>query len=43
MAQVMRGGIASEDFSVPGRSWVLLAAWGVVGLFAVTAALRRRK
>ena len=43
MAQVMRGGIASEDFSVPGRSWVVLAAWGVVGLFAVTTALRHRK
>ena len=42
MAQVMRGGLASEDFSVPGRSWVLLAVWGMLGLFAVTVALRRR-
>ena len=42
MAQVVRAGLASADFSVPGRSLVVLGVWCVASVGAALAALRRR-
>ena len=42
MAQVVRAGLASADFSVPGRSVVVLGVWCVASVGAALAALRRR-
>lgn len=42
MAQVVRAGLAHDDFAVPGRSVVVLVAWCLVAVAAATAALRRR-
>ncbi|MCL2468126.1 MAG: ABC transporter permease [Micrococcales bacterium] len=42
MAQVIRAGLAPGDFTVPGRSWVVLAAWCAASVLAARWALRRR-
>lgn len=42
MAQVIRGGLAPDDFSVPARSWVVLIAWCIICVGCAVAALRRR-
>ena len=42
MAQVVRAGLANADFSVPGRSLVVLGVWCVASVGAALAALRRR-
>jgi ABC-2 type transport system permease protein len=42
MAQVVRSGLAPQDFSVPGRSWVVLALWCVAAVTGAGLALRRR-
>lgn len=42
MAQVVRAGLASDAFDVPGRSLVVLAIWTVASLAGATWALRRR-
>jgi len=42
MAQVVRAGLANADFSVPGRSIVVLGVWCVASVAAALAALRRR-
>ncbi|NTW41659.1 MAG: ABC transporter permease [Cellulomonadaceae bacterium] len=42
MAQVVRAGLASDVFSVPGRSVVVLLAWCVASVLGALAALRRR-
>lgn len=42
MAQVVRSGLAHDTFTMPLRSVVLLAVWGVVAVVGAAAALRRR-
>ena len=42
MAQVVRACLANADFSVPGRSVVVLCVWCVASVCAALAALRRR-
>jgi ABC-2 type transport system permease protein len=42
MAQLIRSGLAHDTFSMPGRSIVVLAVWGVVSVVAAVAALRHR-
>lgn len=43
MAQVVRAGLASADFAVPGRSWVVLGLWCVASVSAAAWALGRRQ
>lgn len=43
MGQVFRAGLASNEFTMPGRSWLVLAVWGVASLAAATWALSRRQ
>ncbi|MGO3795918.1 MAG: ABC transporter permease [Pauljensenia sp.] len=42
MAQVVRSGLASADFGVPLRSWLVLIAWCVVSVVGAAWALGRR-
>lgn len=42
MAQVIRAGLCSDWFSVPGRSWILLAAWSSAAAVGTVRALGRR-
>ncbi len=42
MAQLIRSGLASDAFSMPGRSLVVLLAWSAAALAGATWALRRR-
>jgi ABC-2 type transport system permease protein len=42
MAQLVRSGLASDAFSVPGRSLVVLLAWCAASVAGATWALRRR-
>ncbi|HYQ73906.1 ABC transporter permease [Cellulomonas sp.] len=42
MAQLVRSGLASDAFSVPGRSLVVLLAWCAAFVAGATWALRRR-
>ncbi len=42
MAQVVRGGLAHEDFSVPGRSVAVLVIWTVASLAGATWSINRR-
>jgi ABC-2 type transport system permease protein len=42
MAQLVRAGLASDDFVVPGRSMVVLGVWVCVAVAAALIALRRR-
>lgn len=42
MAQLIRAGLASADFTVPGRSMVVLGVWVCVAVAAALTALRRR-
>ncbi|MCL2468127.1 MAG: ABC transporter permease [Micrococcales bacterium] len=42
MAQVVRAGLARHDFTVPGRSWVVLGLWCAGAVLAARWALRRR-
>ncbi|MCL2424502.1 MAG: ABC transporter permease [Micrococcales bacterium] len=42
MAQVIRAGLAPGDFTVPGRSWVVLVTWCVAAVLGARWALRRR-
>jgi ABC-2 type transport system permease protein len=42
MAQVVRAGLAPNDFSVPGRSWVVLLAWCAAAVTGAGLALRKR-
>jgi ABC-2 type transport system permease protein len=42
MAQLMRAGLASDQFSVPGRSVFVLCLWCAAAVLAACAALRRR-
>ncbi len=42
MAQLMRAGLAQDDFSMPTRSLVVLCAWCAASVLAALAALRRR-
>ena len=42
MAQLIRAGLASDSFSVPGRSVAVLCAWCAASVVAALAALRRR-
>jgi ABC-2 type transport system permease protein len=42
MAQVIRSGLAPHDFTVPGRSWIVLAAWCLAAVIGAGAALRKR-
>lgn len=42
MAQVVRAGLARHDFTVPGRSWLVLALWCAGAVLAARWALRRR-
>lgn len=43
MGQVFRAGLASTEFTMPLRSWLVLALWGAVSLAAATWALSRRQ
>ncbi|WP_159809817.1 ABC transporter permease [Cellulomonas citrea] len=42
MAQVIRAGLAPHDFTVPGRSWVVLIVWCLASVIGAGAALRKR-
>jgi ABC-2 type transport system permease protein len=42
MAQLIRAGLANADFTVPGRSIVVLGVWVCVAVAAALTALRRR-
>lgn len=42
MAQVVRGGLVGEVFSVPARAWLVLAAWCVASVAGAVWALGRR-
>lgn len=42
MAQLVRAGLANADFTVPGRSIVVLGVWVCVAVAAALSALRRR-
>ncbi|RMI06689.1 ABC transporter permease [Cellulomonas triticagri] len=42
MAQLVRSGLASDTFSVPGRSLVVLLVWSAAAVAGATWALRRR-
>ena len=42
MAQVVRGGLAPHDFTVPARSWAVLLTWCAAAVLAARWALRRR-
>lgn len=42
MAQLVRAGLAQDEFTLPGRSLVVLLAWGALALVGATVALRRR-
>jgi ABC-2 type transport system permease protein len=42
MAQLVRAGLANADFTVPGRSIVVLGVWVCVAVAAALTALRRR-
>ncbi len=42
MAQLMRAGLAQDDFRMPGRSLVVLCVWCAASVLAALAALRRR-
>ncbi|MCV2393722.1 ABC transporter permease [Actinotalea sp. M2MS4P-6] len=42
MAQLIRSGLAHDTFSMPMRSVVVLAVWGVASVAAASAALRKR-
>ena len=42
MAQLVRAGLASATFTVPGRSMVVLGVWVCVAVAAALAALRRQ-
>lgn len=42
MAQLIRSGLASDTFSMPGRSLVVLLAWTLVSVLGANWALRRR-
>lgn len=42
MAQLIRSGLASDVFTVPGRSMVVLLAWSAAAVAGATWALRRR-
>ena len=42
MAQVVRGGLASDTFHVPGRSVAVLAVWCLATIVGAALALRRR-
>jgi len=42
MAQLIRAGLASNQFAVPGRSLVVLAVWCVAAVLGAVAALRRQ-
>ncbi|GIG36178.1 ABC transporter permease [Cellulomonas pakistanensis] len=42
MAQLIRSGLASDAFSMPGRSLVVLLAWCAASVAGATWALRRR-
>lgn len=42
MAQLVRAGLATADFTVPGRSMVVLGLWVCLAIVAALAALRRR-
>ncbi len=42
MAQLIRSGLAHDTFTMPGRSVLVLAVWGVASVAAASAALRKR-
>ncbi|MNC77887.1 hypothetical protein D3C75_1299620 [compost metagenome] len=42
MAQLVRSGLASDAFSMPARSLVVLLVWCVASVVGATWALRRR-
>lgn len=42
MAELMRAGLAPADFTVTGRSWVLVAVWCALAVAGAGFALRRR-
>ncbi len=42
MAQTVRAGLAPHDFTVPGRSWVVLLVWCAASVVGARWALRRR-
>ena len=42
MAQLVRAGLAQDDFAVPGRSMLVLVLWCLAATGAATVALRRR-
>ncbi|MCL2454680.1 MAG: ABC transporter permease [Micrococcales bacterium] len=42
MAQAIRSGLASNDFDMPGRSWVVLAVWCAAAVLGARWALNRR-
>jgi ABC-2 type transport system permease protein len=42
MADAVRAGLAPHNFTMPGRSWVVLLAWCVASVLAARWALRRR-
>ncbi|SER78104.1 ABC-2 type transport system permease protein [Propionibacterium cyclohexanicum] len=43
MAQVVRSGLASADFTTPGRAWAVLSGWCLVSVAAAAWALGRRQ
>lgn len=42
MAQVMRAGLAANDFTVDTRSWIVLAVWCVAAVAGAAVAVRKR-
>ncbi|WP_407344788.1 hypothetical protein [Pengzhenrongella phosphoraccumulans] len=42
MAQLIRAGLAPDQFAMPGRSLVVLGLWCVASILGAVAALRRK-
>lgn len=42
MAQLIRAGLASDDFAMPGRSMAVLSAWCIASIVGATLALRHQ-